>query len=87
MPMVDGDIWTECRMLMEACRFYDIDQVAEWACAKPITAGAALKSGEIGASAKKTAGTSTLRAAARKDEELAAAAPAKKRAAGGPRRG
>ncbi len=23
MPMVDGDIWTECRMLMEACRFYD----------------------------------------------------------------
>lgn len=35
MPMVDGDIWTECRMLMEACRFYDIDVVAEWACAKP----------------------------------------------------
>ena len=34
MPMVDGDIWTECRMLMEACRFYDIDAVAEWACAK-----------------------------------------------------
>ncbi len=35
MPMVDGDIWTECRMLMEACRFYDIDVVAEWACARP----------------------------------------------------
>ncbi len=35
MPMVDGDIWTECRILMEACRYYDIDQVAEWACAKP----------------------------------------------------
>jgi cytosine/creatinine deaminase len=35
MPMVDGDIWTECRMLMEACRFYDIDAVAEWACKKP----------------------------------------------------
>ena len=35
MPMVDGDIWTECRMLMEACRFYDIDAVAEWACARP----------------------------------------------------
>jgi cytosine/adenosine deaminase-related metal-dependent hydrolase len=34
MPMVDGDIWTECRMLMEACRFYDIDVVAEWACAR-----------------------------------------------------
>lgn len=38
MPMVDGDIWTECRMLMEACRFYDIDAVAAWACAKPETA-------------------------------------------------
>ena len=36
MPMVDGDIWTECRMLMEACRFYDIDAIAEWACTKPI---------------------------------------------------
>lgn len=34
MPMVDGDIWTECRMLMESCRFYDIDSVAAWACAK-----------------------------------------------------
>jgi cytosine/creatinine deaminase len=38
MPMVDGDIWTECRMLMEACRFYDVNAVAKWACAKPITA-------------------------------------------------
>jgi cytosine/creatinine deaminase len=37
MPMVDGDIWTECRMLMEACRYYDIDSIAEWACAKPIS--------------------------------------------------
>jgi cytosine/adenosine deaminase-related metal-dependent hydrolase len=36
MPMVDGDIWTECRMLMEACRFYDVNAVAEWACTKPI---------------------------------------------------
>ncbi len=35
MPMVDGDIWTECRMLMEACRFYDINTVAKWASAKP----------------------------------------------------
>ena len=34
MPIVDGDIWFECRMLMEACRFYDIEKVAEWACAK-----------------------------------------------------
>ena len=38
MPMVDGDMWTECRMLMESARFYDIDAVAEWACARPITA-------------------------------------------------
>ncbi len=35
MPMVDGDIWTECRMLMEACRFYDINAVAKWACMRP----------------------------------------------------
>ncbi len=35
MPMSDGDIWTECRILMEACRFYDIATVAKWACAKP----------------------------------------------------
>ncbi len=34
MPMVDGDVYTECRMLMEACRFYDLDAVAEWACTK-----------------------------------------------------
>ncbi|HEX2255199.1 MAG TPA: amidohydrolase family protein, partial [Afifellaceae bacterium] len=40
MPMVDGDIWTECRMLMEACRYYDLDAVAEWACAKPISLAA-----------------------------------------------
>ena len=39
MPVVDGDIWTECRMLMEACRYYDIDAVAELACAKPLAAG------------------------------------------------
>jgi cytosine/creatinine deaminase len=35
MPMADGDIWTECRVLMEACRFYDVGTVAKWACAKP----------------------------------------------------
>ena len=35
MPMVDGDMWTECRLMMEACRFYDIDAMAELACAKP----------------------------------------------------
>jgi cytosine/adenosine deaminase-related metal-dependent hydrolase len=34
MPMVDGDIWTECRIAMEACRFYDIDLSAKWACNK-----------------------------------------------------
>ena len=36
MPMNDGDIWTEVRMLMEACRFYDIDALTELACARPI---------------------------------------------------
>jgi hypothetical protein len=87
MPMVDGDIWTECRMLMEACRFYDIDQVAEWACAKPITAASKLTASDIGRTAKKLSGASTPRAPAGSDEELAAAAPAKKRAAGGRRRG
>jgi hypothetical protein len=35
MPMADGNIWTECRVLMEACRFYDVTTVAKWACAKP----------------------------------------------------
>lgn len=34
MPVVDGDMWFECRMLMEACRFYDIKKVAEIACDK-----------------------------------------------------
>ncbi len=36
MPMVDGDMWTECRLLMEACRFYDIDAVAKLAAARPL---------------------------------------------------
>ncbi len=34
MPVVDGDMWFECRMLMEACRFYDMKKVAEIACDK-----------------------------------------------------
>ncbi len=34
MPVVDGDMWFECRMLMEACRFYDIEKVAELACSR-----------------------------------------------------
>jgi cytosine/adenosine deaminase-related metal-dependent hydrolase len=34
MPLVDGDIWFECRLLMEASRFYDIDAVAKIACDK-----------------------------------------------------
>lgn len=32
MPIVDGDLWTECRMLMETCRFYDIEAVMAMAC-------------------------------------------------------
>ena len=34
MPVVDGDMWFECRVLMEAARFYDIRRVAEVACDK-----------------------------------------------------
>ena len=34
MPIVDGDMWFECRMLMEAARFYDIERVAQVACDK-----------------------------------------------------
>jgi cytosine/adenosine deaminase-related metal-dependent hydrolase len=43
MPIVDGDMWFECRMLMEACRFYDIQRIAELACARRVqpTSGAA----------------------------------------------
>jgi cytosine/adenosine deaminase-related metal-dependent hydrolase len=29
MPFVDGDMWTELRMLQEACRFYDFDKLVE----------------------------------------------------------
>ncbi|MEZ6142907.1 MAG: amidohydrolase family protein [Zavarzinella sp.] len=29
MPFVDGDMWFESRLLMEACRLYDIDQVVK----------------------------------------------------------
>ncbi len=82
MPMVDGDIWTECRMLMEACRFYDIDQVAEWACAKPIASGGKRQAGQA-----PRAGKSATDAALAAREALAAAEPSKKRAAGGRRRG
>ena len=28
MPLVDGDMWTECRILMESCRFYDLSTIA-----------------------------------------------------------
>jgi cytosine/adenosine deaminase-related metal-dependent hydrolase len=36
MPVVDGDMWTEARMLMETCRFYDLEQVADWATTPPL---------------------------------------------------
>lgn len=77
MPMVDGDMWTECRMLMESARFYDIDAVAEWACARPITA----KVEEARPVKAKAA------ASRRVPEPVGADAPqpAKKRAAGGRR--
>ncbi|MEO0549238.1 MAG: hydrolase [Pseudomonadota bacterium] len=36
MPIVDGDMWTEVRILMEACRYYDLEQVADWATQPPL---------------------------------------------------
>merc|ERR1712151_159295 len=36
MPIVDGDMWTEARMLMESCRYYDLEQVADWATEPPL---------------------------------------------------
>merc|ERR1712100_320963 len=48
MPVVDGDMWTEARMLMEACRHYDFDEVADWATTPPlhiVKEGAAVKEG------------------------------------------
>jgi cytosine deaminase len=29
MPLVDGDMWFECRCLMESCRFYELERVAD----------------------------------------------------------
>jgi cytosine/adenosine deaminase-related metal-dependent hydrolase len=29
MPFVDGDMWVECRLLMEACRHYDMDAIVD----------------------------------------------------------
>ena len=34
MPLVDGDMWFECRALMETCRLYDLEAVAKLACNK-----------------------------------------------------
>jgi len=48
MPVVDGDMWTEARMLMEACRHYDLDEVADWATTPPlhiVQEGPAVKEG------------------------------------------
>ena len=28
-PFVDADMWTEMRMLQEACRYYNFDQLIE----------------------------------------------------------
>ena len=29
MPFVDGDMWVECRLLMEAARYYEFERLAE----------------------------------------------------------
>lgn len=34
MPLVDGDMWFESRLMMEACRYYDLDRIAAIACDK-----------------------------------------------------
>jgi len=34
MPLVDGDMWVECRFLMEALRHYDLDVISSIACSK-----------------------------------------------------
>jgi cytosine/adenosine deaminase-related metal-dependent hydrolase len=34
MPLVDGDMWVESRMLMEAVRCYDLDVISTIACSK-----------------------------------------------------
>jgi cytosine/adenosine deaminase-related metal-dependent hydrolase len=34
MPLVDGDMWFESRLLMETCRYYDLDRVSDLACDK-----------------------------------------------------
>merc|ERR1712151_784734 len=36
MPVVGGDMWTETRMLMESCRYYDLETVADWAATPPL---------------------------------------------------
>jgi len=36
MPVVDGDMWAETRMLMETCRYYDLEKVADWATTPPL---------------------------------------------------
>lgn len=34
MPFVDGNMWFECRMLMEACRYYNLEKIVNIACDK-----------------------------------------------------
>ncbi|OGY26239.1 MAG: hypothetical protein A2Z24_01655 [Candidatus Woykebacteria bacterium RBG_16_44_10] len=46
MPFTDGDMWIEARMLMETCRFYDLDAVARLACRRP-ACGLAPQSGNL----------------------------------------
>lgn len=37
MPIVDGDMWFECRVLMESTRFYDLEVVAQIAAQEYVT--------------------------------------------------
>jgi len=36
MSVVDGCMWFEARLLMEACRHYDLEAVADWATQPPL---------------------------------------------------
>ena len=86
MPVVDGDLWTECRVMMEACRFYDIDAIAELACTKPITWNSASRANDRGRNLSKKGATAPAPASLHPlERRLAEEAPERKVAGAGKR--
>jgi len=80
MPVVDGDMWTECRMLMEACRHYDLEEIADWATVPPLhvvkeqeepPSKRAKKDGEADVTPEKIAAQRSLSCLARTRSDLA----------------